>query len=64
MVRVSVVALAPVRAGVVDEDVELLFAFRELLDEALAVFKLVEVGGDRVGCSGTCVFFPPPTSQR
>lgn len=63
MVRVPIVALAPVRAGVVDEDVELLFAFRELFDEALAVFEFVKVGGYRVGCSRTC-FFPPPPLQR
>lgn len=54
MVRVRIVALAPVRAGVVDEDVELLLALRELLDKTLAVFEFVEVGGDRVGRSRTC----------
>lgn len=54
MVGVPIVALTPVRARVVDEDMEFLLAPRELLDEALTVFKFVEVGGDRVGCSRTC----------
>lgn len=52
MIRVPIVALAPVRARVVNEDVELLFALRELFDEVLAVLEFVEVGGNRVRCSG------------
>lgn len=40
---------SPIRSRIIHEDVQMGFTLLEFLGEALAVFKLVEIGGDRMG---------------
>lgn len=49
IVRILVIRGSPIRARIVDEYVQVCLPLGQLLGELLAVFQLVEIGGDGVG---------------